>query len=188
MRSWATSDQEDDCMDAKEIRRLYYIVMVDVREKEREDAAGRLKASDDPRVQKLAGIAQDVSKVVHDEERPDTLTAALKAFDNYPSNEFWRRFMEVTGEVLIKKAQQKPEDREELLGHAFRAIARSQDGGFVLSKGTTELVESIRDEKTGTAKMILAQNSRNTVPLPRTFRGQPASKGKKGRRRRADTT
>jgi hypothetical protein len=142
-------------MDEMEIRRLYYLILVDARENVRSDAVKAFADSKDPRLEALAAIGNDIFKVLSGQKKPETIEDAPGKFELFPMDSFWRRFPETSGQLLIQKAIAEGKKKKALIKLGLELLAKSQDGGFLISETSVELVKSVRKEGGELAKTVL---------------------------------
>jgi hypothetical protein len=142
-------------MDETEMRRLYYLILVDSREDVRSEATKAFIDSKDTRLEALAAIGHDIFKVLSDQEKPESLEGASSRFENFPMDSFWRTFPETSGQELIKKSQTVGKGKKKLVKLGLELIAKSQDGGFLISDASVELVKSVKKEGGELAKTVL---------------------------------
>lgn len=142
-------------MDELEMRRLYYVILVDGREHIRSEATKAFMDSSDPRLESLAAIGHDIFQVLNDKEGPESIEGASERFGALPMDSFWRTFPETSGQELIKKSKMAAKGKKKLLKVGLELLAKSQDGGFLLSDTSVELVNSVKKEGGELAKSIL---------------------------------
>ena len=169
-------------MDDVEMRRLYYSILVESRDEVRSEAAKAFMDSNDTRLQALAAIGNDLSKVLSGEAEPESIDGAASRFELFPMDSFWRTFPETSGQALIIKAQTDSKRKKKLVKLGLELIAKSQDGGFLLSERTIELVKSVRKEGGELAKSVLDYQSlmKPESRVPKTMKGKKGGRSPKG--------
>lgn len=161
-----------------EIKRLFFMMLVDSRAEMREESAEKLLAHKDANINKLVEAARIIRKVIDQKAEPDELKKATSLFFELPNTKNWLSFVETSGQVVLQSALLMQERGvmekgkvDTATDQGFAMLGLAFGPGFRLSKKTISLVEKIKNSNSkfaGNARMIVAWN--------RTLGGKPPDK------------
>jgi hypothetical protein len=172
-------------MDSSEIRRMYYVLLVDARDEMRDEAGRGIMGAGGEEYAALARAGALVHEVLSGRQGPEALSKALADFNSLPISSFWTGFIETTGQSVIEKALSMKGDepgREGMLMGGLGILARAQDGGLPLSEFSIAKIKPLSENGGKTAELakeIIQHNSllvpeKRRLPRPRENRGRLA--------------
>jgi len=157
-------------MDETEVARQYYVLISDLRVEKRTAAFDMLSQDGNADVASLARIGKKVLDVIIGIAPVSELDKVLHEFDSFSPTSYWSRFMETTGQELIRSSYAITEmdepEREEIIGHALRFLSRAQDGGFPLSDYSLGLLKKVKDGGGANSQMAGELVARNEMFTP----------------------
>ncbi len=157
-------------MDETEVARQYYILISDLRPEKRTAAFASLSGEKNESAAALARIGKKVFDVIIGLAPVPELEGVLAEFDSFTPVAFWSRFMETTGQELIRTCYANREmdepERREIIGHALRFISRAQDGGFPLSEFTLAQLRKVKESGGENGKSAEELIARNDMVMP----------------------
>jgi hypothetical protein len=163
-------------MDETEAKVLFFRLISDAREAERQKAFDALMGSDDSRMQGVARIGNLVSKVIAEKTGPSTLKEALEIGESLIQTSYWNGYFETCGQALLKKGQSMEAGKgsREILGWGISMMNRAMGV-------STPLTDAALSEKADT--MIIANES--LAPRYSALKEERAHAPEKGKKKRA---
>jgi hypothetical protein len=128
-------------------REVYFTLVHDSRAQKREEALRQLVESGDQYLKRIAEAGAAIAKVVCEGADAKTLGEAAEKLSGLPMSDYWKKYLEVSGQVLIDRglAMERSEKRSAILESGMKLMAGAMSGGFPLSDASIELVKKARD-------------------------------------------
>ncbi|MFH1785756.1 MAG: hypothetical protein ABH842_04980 [Candidatus Micrarchaeota archaeon] len=113
-------------------------------------------------VKKLAIIGQTIVAVVKGETSTSELSKISEMFDKFPSTDYWMKFVEVSGQVLLTRALEMvghKETKKELTKYGLELLSKVTSSGFALNKTTIQLLKMISDREFSAQAILLVRQN-----------------------------
>jgi hypothetical protein len=176
-------------MDETEAKVLFFRLISDAREAERQKAFDALMGSDDSRMQDVARIGNLVSKVIAEKTGPSTLKEALEIGESLVQTSYWNGYFETCGQALLKKGQsmEAGEMSREILSWGISMMNRAMGVSTPLSDESIAMIREAKKTDAALSEkadaMIIANES--LAPRYSALKEERAHAPEKGKKKRA---
>src|SRR4030095_12243484 len=174
-------------MDETEIKKMYLFLIGDQREEKRQEAFEMLSGAGDPDARKLADTGRQIYESLSKAD-PEKLGRIIDELDALPDTDYWRSFVEVTGQVVIAKAlaMEPSEARSKFLELGLEIIDRAFGSSFPLGDATLYLVDKAKkaDPKLEEKANGIAMRNFNLTPERSYLRGPSGTEAAKPERKK----
>ena len=141
----------------KDFHTIYFSFIHDADEKSRSESERVLADSKDPYIKELYEAGKGIWKIVrHEDADPAALDSAVERMKRLPLLDYWKGFIEISGQVVIGKALSvgDKERRRELLARGLKMLSVATFGAFPLSDYSRDMIRKAR-----LAEPSLAENA-----------------------------
>lgn len=165
--------------DATELRRAFFLLIADGRAAQREEGFKVLSISDDPKMRQLGDVGKTIAEALHSNGEPKKLESALEFFKRVPGTDYWHRYMETSGQVILRTgvlATENSARKLQLMDYGVRLIGMALSGSFPVSDATIEILQSIPPQYREAKAAADALAMRNEALRPQGVREEPSLK------------